>query len=43
MLNQRMRSVEEELLIDMHLNYETDPCELKLDEMMEVEPEPEMI
>ena len=43
MLNQKMRSVEEELMLDIALNYATDPCELKLDEMTEVEPEPEMI
>lgn len=34
---------EETLLPETELSYQADPCELKLDEMREVEPEPEMI
>lgn len=44
MLNQKLNPTpSEDLTIDVDLLYETDPCELKLDEMIEAEPEPEMI
>ncbi len=44
MLNQKLHPPpSDELTIEIDLLYETDPCELKLDEMIEAEPEPEMI
>lgn len=44
MLNQKLpHAPSEEMTIDIDLLYEMDPCELKLDEMIEAEPEPEMI
>nr|WP_159464823.1 alpha,alpha-trehalase [Scandinavium goeteborgense] len=45
MLNQKLRNpdTDEAQTIESELCYLTDPCELKLDEMFEVEPEPEMI
>lgn len=45
MLNQKIPhpDPEETLLPETELCYQADPCELKLDEMSEVEPEPEMI
>ncbi len=44
MFNQTLRTVETvEFDIEQELLYEIDPCELKLDEMLEAEPEPEMI
>ena len=44
MINQKLQHApSEEFTIDVDLVYETDPCELKLDEMIEAEPEPEMI
>ncbi len=44
MLNQKIRSQESDVFpLEAELCYETDPCELKLDDMTEVEPEPEMI
>ena len=44
MFNQKLQTAEDiEFDIAEELRYETDPCELKLDEMIEAEPEPEMI
>ena len=44
MFNQKLQATENiEFEIAEELRYETDPCELKLDEMIEAEPEPEMI
>ncbi|STP71164.1 cytoplasmic trehalase [Enterobacter hormaechei] len=44
MFNQKLQTAEDiEFEIAEELRYETDPCELKLDEMIEAEPEPEMI
>ncbi|SNY71379.1 alpha,alpha-trehalase [Enterobacter sp. CC120223-11] len=45
MLNQKLRNpdTDEAQTIEPELSYLTDPCELKLDDMPEVEPEPEMI
>ena len=44
MFNQKLQSAESvEFVIEEEIVYETDPCELKLDEMIEAEPEPEMI
>lgn len=44
MFNQKLQANENiEFEIAEELRYETDPCELKLDEMIEAEPEPEMI
>lgn len=45
MFNQKLRHPEtdEALPLESELCYEVDPCELKLDEFTEVEPEPEMI
>ncbi len=44
MLNQKIQnSNPDELMIEVDLCYELDPYELKLDEMIEAEPEPEMI
>ena len=44
MFNQKIQATENiEFGIEEELRYETDPCELKLDEMIEAEPEPEMI
>lgn len=40
MLNQKLpHAPSEEMTIDIDLLYEMDPCELKLDEMIEAEPE----
>ncbi len=42
MFNQKQQSAEPiEFVIAEETVYETDPCELKLDEMIEAEPEPE--
>ena len=44
MLNQKIQNPNpDELMIEVDLCYELDPYELKLDEMIEAEPEPEMI
>ena len=44
MFNQKLQLAESvEFEIEEKIRYETDPCELKLDEMIEAEPEPEMI
>ena len=44
MFNQKLHAADiVEFEIAEELRYETDPCELKLDEMIEAEPEPEMI
>lgn len=45
MFNQKLRNPEtdEAQALEAELSYLTDPCELKLDEMFEIEPEPEMI
>jgi alpha,alpha-trehalase len=44
MFNQKLHSAESvEFGIEEEARYEIDPCELKLDEMIEAEPEPEMI
>lgn len=44
MLNQKIQTPNpDELTIEVDLCYELDPYELKLDEMLEAEPEPEMI
>jgi len=45
MLNQKLRNpdTDEVQAIEPELSYLTDPCELKLDDISEVEPEPEMI
>jgi len=44
MFNQKLHSAESvEFAIEEETRYEIDPCELKLDEMIEAEPEPEMI
>lgn len=44
MFNQKLHAADIiEFEIAEELRYETDPCELKLDEMIEAEPEPEMI
>ncbi|MGL4726837.1 MAG: alpha,alpha-trehalase [Scandinavium sp.] len=45
MLNQKLRNpdTDEVQALAAELCYQTDPCELKLDAMTEVEPEPEMI
>ncbi len=44
MFNQKLQANENIAFeIAEELRYETDPCELKLDEMIEAEPEPEMI
>lgn len=44
MLNQKIQNPNpDELMIEIDLCYELDPYELKLDEMIEAEPEPEMI
>ena len=43
MFNQKLQTAEDiEFDIAEELRYETDPCELKLDEMIEAEPEPEL-
>ncbi len=44
MLNQKIQNPNpDKLTIEVDLCYELDPYELKLDEMIEAEPEPEMI
>ena len=44
MFSQKLRHVEDdELRIDIDPCYEADPYELKLDEMIDAEPEPEVI
>lgn len=44
MFNQKLQLADTvEFEIEEKIRYETDPCELKLDEMIEAEPEPEMI
>ncbi len=44
MFNQKLQLADSvEFEIEEKIRYETDPCELKLDEMIEAEPEPEMI
>lgn len=44
MFNQKLHAADiVEFEIAEEIRYETDPCELKLDEMIEAEPEPEMI
>ena len=43
MLNQKLQSAELMEWVFEDETYDTDPCELKLDEMIEAEPEPEMI
>ena len=44
MFSQKLHAAENiEFGVAEELRYETDPCELKLDEMIEAEPEPEMI
>ena len=43
MFNQKLQSAELMEWVFEDETYDTDPCELKLDEMIEAEPEPEMI
>ena len=44
MLNQKIQNPNpDELMIEVDLCYELDPYELKLDEMIEAEPEPEIV